>query len=86
MGSINLCAVSSICHLSCQGVILFKCHIVGGISNPCIIKNVFIVENNPEVVSERQFIQTSVHCHLLVNTAVLCQVNSCVCNIAVKRL
>ena len=70
MSTVYLRAEGGIGHLSCQSIVLIKGHIVGRISNPLGIKQILVIEQYPEVISERQLIQASVYSYLIGNTCV----------------
>ena len=84
--AVGLGTEGSIGKLPCQSVILFKRHIIGGIRNTRIVKYILIVEHHPEIASKGQFIQFSVHSHLIRDTAVLRQVHAVLCDIVIQRL
>ena len=70
MSTVYLRTKGGIGHLSCQSIILIKGHIVGRISNTLGIKQILVIEQYPEVISERQLIQASVYSYLIGNTCV----------------
>ena len=70
MSAVNLGTEGSICHFSCQCIILIPCHIIGRVSYILCIKQILIIEEYPEVISEGQLIQFPVNRYLVGCTCI----------------
>ena len=70
VSTVHLGSGCGIGYLPCQLVILLPCHVVGGICYSGLVKDILVVEEHPDITTERKLIENIIYLDLIRDTAV----------------